>query len=242
MADDAKTIARMREILGPDAEGVDDHTLWRFFHFRQLTAEKGAAAFLAQKEWAAKYMPLGYIPDKEVEGEFHQKRAFLQVNGTLRPVVILICRNHDSIHRDIPTFTRYAVYVMQRAIASLPPGETQFDIILDMKGAAYKNMDVRGIISVFGVLQTNFTGFMRHLYLIHVPTIFWGVWRVISPVLLKPTKERIVFVLDKNLVAALQNDAGIDKRLLPPEYGGTAETLVEVEDVDLPNWPPIKSA
>eukprot|EP00270_Netrium_digitus_P020669 TRINITY_DN856_c0_g2_i1.p1 TRINITY_DN856_c0_g2~~TRINITY_DN856_c0_g2_i1.p1 ORF type:complete len:257 (-),score=31.13 TRINITY_DN856_c0_g2_i1:177-947(-) len=248
----AEIVPRMRELLGSKAEGVDDTTLARICYFRGIPADKGAEIYAAQKAWETSYMPLGYIPDKEVEIEFHRKRVFLQVGEKgVRPLVIIACQNHDSYQRDVDSLTRYGVYCMLKGVASAElyspplacrvPGIYQFDMILDLKGAAYKNMDVRAMISIFGIIQSHFPGYARNLYVIHVPTVFWGIWRILSPMLYKATKDRIVFVQDKSLTEALQVKAGIDKSLLPMEYGGTGK-LVEVEDVVLPNWPPSKAS
>lgn len=57
-------------------------------------------------------------------------------------------------------------------VSSLRPGEETFTVILDLKGLALKNLDVRGWISTFDFLQVTSDIFITNCNLVcHVPNI-----------------------------------------------------------------------
>jgi hypothetical protein len=81
---------------------------------------------------------------------------------------------------------------------SLKPGHEKFTVILDLKGLKYKNLDPRGWISIFDFLQAYYPERLGRLFIVHVPIIFWGAWKIVNPFIDKVTKEKVNLTFIKN--------------------------------------------
>ncbi|CAM6070334.1 unnamed protein product [Sphagnum tenellum] len=88
--------------------------------------------------------------------------------------------------------TGIIVYALDKLIASMhPPGTEKFTFVVDLQGVSYCNMDPAAMC----ILPTR----LAKAFVVHVSTIFWGVWHMISPFVGKVTKEKITFVEERAL-------------------------------------------
>jgi hypothetical protein len=110
----------------------------------------------------------------------------------------------------------------------MPPGTEKFMFILDLQGVSYHNMDPVAMRTNFDFLQAYYPERLAKAFVVHVPTIFWGVWHMLSPFIDKVTREKILFVEDKALEMTLMEY--IDKEQLPSLYGGRGH-LQSMKDV-----------
>ncbi|CAK9858410.1 unnamed protein product [Sphagnum jensenii] len=109
--------------------------------------------------------------------------------------------------------TGIIVYALDKLIASMcPPGTEKFTFVVDLQGVSYCNMDPAAMCTNFDFLQ-GIASLIQNLcwwagilpkrlakaFVVHVSTIFWGVWHMISPFVGKVTKEKITFVEDRAL-------------------------------------------
>lgn len=221
--------------LGVAAESVSDATLLRFLRARSHDVQVAAKLYADHVSWRAATVPLGYVPDSEVANELAAKKAFLQLKPGERSVVIVPGALHDVNKRDLEEFKRFAIYAIDKIVASLPPGTEKFTAILDMNNTKLKNMDSKAMISTFDMLQAHYPERLARLFIIHVPYLFWGMWKIVSPFVDKVTRRKIDFVEDKRLQSALLAEIPAD--MLSPEYGGTG-SLVPIDQAEVANWPP----
>ena len=107
--------------------------------------------------------------------------------------------------------------------------------------------------------QAHYPERLGRLFMMHVPYVFWGVWKIVSPFVDQVTREnvriaigergimewmlglfvhcvdgcwQILFVEDKSLEDSLKKDISPD--MLPQEYGGTG-ALVLIDKVNIPD-------
>lgn len=128
-----------------------------------------------------------------------------------------------AFERDLEEAKRLFVYAFDKAAASNIPGQEKLLIIVDLEGWGPRNMDIRGYLAVLDILQNHFPERLRKLYLVHVPYLFWGAWKFMSPLLDRVTREKINFVQGKNPQEALLEE--IDQSQLPDIYGGKLELI-----------------
>ncbi|CAK7326820.1 unnamed protein product [Dovyalis caffra] len=81
---------------------------------------------------------------------------------------------------------------------------------------SYKNIDARGLITGFQLLQAYYPERLARCFILSMPWFFVSVWRMISRFLEKATLEK-----------------EIGEEVLPEEHGGRA-TLLAVQDVTVP--------
>ncbi|CAM6082806.1 unnamed protein product [Calypogeia fissa] len=228
------------EKLNPETMSVDDSTLRRFLRARQGNVDKATDMLMKHFEWRRTYVPLGYIPESEIPNELGAEKTFLQGRDKSgRPICVSQLAKHDATNRNLEELKKYYVYTLDKLVASMNPGEEKFNVIADLQGLQYKNLDPRGWATGFDFLQGQYPERMQKMFVLHVPYIFWGAWNILSQFIDKRTREKIVFVEDKNLEVVLSKD--IDKDQLPKFCGGELD-LVPIQDAPTPNWPPKKAS
>lgn len=214
--------------LDPLSKGVDDATLRRFLVARSMKVDKATTMFVEHQRWRRSLffftVPAGgggggYIPEAQVKKELETGKVMRAGYGKQgHPVAVGFGAKHDVLNRDVEEFKRFTVYVFDKLIASMPPGTEKFMFILDLQGVSYRNMDPVAMRTNLDFLQAYYPERLAKAFVVHVPTIFWGVWHMLSPFIDKVTREKILFVEDKALEMTLMEY--IDKEQLPSLYGG----------------------
>lgn len=220
-----KKVALMRAYVqakDPTAkvQELDDFMLRRFLRARNLDIEKASVMFLKYLKWWKEAVPKGFISDEEVRNELNQEKMFLQgFDKKGRPVgVVLGAKHHCYKQRQMNEFKSYVVYVIEKLCSSMPAGQEKFTVIVDLQGWGYSNSDMRGSFAAQEILQNYYPERLGKVFLIHVPSLFMKAWKILYPFIDSNTREKYVFVEDKNLKSMLLAD--IDEDQLPVIYGG----------------------
>lgn len=230
---------RSVEKLGSSAEKYGEATLLRFLVARSMDAEKAAKMFVVWQKWRADFVPLGYIPEGEVSHELEARKVFLQ-RPTRRGHALLIvhARQHFAA-KDQLEFKKFVVHLLDKTIASAirekEDGNEKLVGVLDLQNISYKNIDARALINGFQFLQSYYPERLAKCYLLSMPWIFVGVWKLVCQFLEKTTLEKIVVVSSEEERRAFIEEIGEDA--LPEEYGGRAN-LTALQDMTLSHWPP----
>eukprot|EP00249_Psilotum_nudum_P009419 c21923_g1_i1 orf=840-1604(+) len=223
------------EALDPASKGIDDATLLRFLYARSLNVEKSTKFFIQHQLWRRSFVPLGYIPEEGIAQELKKERIFLQGHDKQgRAIGVLLASRHFDFSHDVEDLKRYVVYAFDKAIVSTKNRQGNFLIIIDLADLRLKNIDIRGILACLNILQDHYPERLGKLFVIHVPYIFWGAWRMIYPFIDEMTRKKILFVDDKNLQVTLLKEISQDQ--LPDLYGGLLP-LVPIHLSAVPNWP-----
>ncbi|CAM6122155.1 unnamed protein product [Calypogeia fissa] len=216
------------DIEGGNSKVAEDKELLRFLRSNSLDTQASAKAFASHQKWRKEFIPKGYIAEAEVQSELEAKKAYwIEKDKKGRPVLLTIGRNHVYNKKDFDEFKRFIVYFLECLIRESPPDAEQFICILDLKGLGLKNLDSKSFIASAQILQSHYPQRVDKIFMINVPAIFNGIWKVVKPFLNEDIGSRVVFV-DKNKIGeTLTNE--IDVEYLPTEYGGRAD-LVPLQD------------
>ncbi|KAF2618254.1 hypothetical protein F2Q68_00042338 [Brassica cretica] len=127
---------------------------------------------------------------------------------------------------------KFLVHVLDKSIASAIQGKEVGDekvaCLIDLQNITYKNLDARGTITGFQILQAYYPERLSKCYILHMPGFFVTLWGFVCRFLDKATKEKIVIVTDSEEQRKLEEEVGLDA--LPEEYGGRAK-LTAFQDV-----------
>ncbi|XP_031491340.1 SEC14 cytosolic factor-like [Nymphaea colorata] len=227
------------EKLGSSAEGEADGKLMMFLVARSMDTEKAAEMYLQWKRWRAEIAPRGFVPDDEVVDELNARKSFLQgVNKAGHATVVILGRNHFA-SKDFLQFKKFVAYMMDKGLAScdgiVEEGKERVACVLDLQQLSMANLDVRGGIEGFQILQEYYPGRLTKFFIINVPFIFAAAWKIISRFLDKATAEKVQIVKTERQRKEMLKEMG--EELLPAEYGGSAK-LVPLQNVKLKNRPP----
>ncbi|KAJ3683594.1 hypothetical protein LUZ60_013821 [Juncus effusus] len=221
-SEESKKIAEMRAVVeaqDPSSKEADDKTLRRFLRARDQDIEKASTMFLNYQKWRKNMIPNGFISNEEVKKELAQDKVFMQgVDKTGRPIAIVFGGKHYYSKREMNEFKRFVTYSLEKICASLPENHEKFMAISDLKGWGYSNCDIRAYLAALDILQNSYPERLGKVFMIHVPYLFMKAWKIVYPFIDKNTREKIVFVDDKDLQTTLLVD--IDESQLPDIYGG----------------------
>ncbi|CAL5400049.1 unnamed protein product [Camellia sinensis] len=237
--DESREIAltQMRKSVekqGSSTQNYGDPTLMRFLIARTMDPDKAAKMFVQWKKWRAALVPLGFIPNSEVQDELEARKIYLQgLSKDGYPVMIVKSRKHFP-SKDQLQFKKFVVHLLDKTIASSfkgrEIGNEKLIGVLDLQQITYKNIDARALITGFQFLQAYYPERLAKCYLLNMPGFFVSVWRMVSYFLEKATLEKIVIVSNEDEKREFIRDIG--EEALPEEYGGRAK-LVAIQDVIL---------
>lgn len=201
---------------------------------RSMDAEKASAMFVNWIKWRSSFVPSDFIDDSEVIDELEQRKTYLQgLSKNGHPVTLVRACNHVQ-NKDHLQFKKFVVHLLDKVLASSFRGQEigneKLIAILDLKGLAYKNVDARGIITGFQMLQSYYPERLAKCYILNMPWFFVSIWRMISRFLEKATLEKVVIVNSEDEKKAFINEVGAT--ILPELCGGNAE-LTLLQDVKL---------
>ncbi|KAI4985612.1 hypothetical protein ZWY2020_018242 [Hordeum vulgare] len=220
-----KKVAELRAVVeaqDPAAKEEDDFALRRFLRARDHNISKASAMFLKYLSWKRVVKPGGSITDEEVRGELVQDKLYMQgIDKKGRPLVYLFLARHFPAKRDLDEFKRYVVYILDNTCTRLSAGQEKFAVVVELRGWGYANCDIRAYVAALDIMQSYYPERLGRALLIHVPYVFMAAWKMLYPFIDDKTKEKFVFVADKDLDATLRDS--VDESQLPEEYGGTLE-------------------
>lgn len=223
------------QTLGVSTKELDDSTCLRFLRARSMHVDKAAKMYANYYKWRVAFIPLGHIPFDQVVSELNSGKIALQGHSKKgNPLMIALGCKHQPNKHDFDTFKRSVVHILDKTLASAPLGVEKMVVIIDLKHLSYNNIDIKGFIAGFQILQNYYPERLGTLYMVNVPKFFLNTWKMIVRFLDKATKEKILFLEDHNMAEVLLSE--VDAVTLPAMYGGKAE-LVLLQDAQVPNWP-----
>ncbi|KAH9553195.1 hypothetical protein CY35_09G105900 [Sphagnum magellanicum] len=134
----------------------DDALLMRFIRELSFNIEEAAKAIAKHQEWRASFLPNGYILESEISGELNAKKSYLQGQDRKgHPILLILGCKHVPNKEDFEEFKRFIVYAIEKAI-KVAPADGKLVGIIDLKDYGFKNLDSRGFIAGFDILQIVF--------------------------------------------------------------------------------------
>ncbi|KAM3380496.1 phosphatidylinositol transfer protein 3 [Capsicum galapagoense] len=220
---DKKKISNLRAVVekqDPSSKEVDDFAIRRFLRARDLDVDKASAMLLKYLKWRRSFVPNGFISPSEIPNEIEHNKMFLQgVDKLGRPIAVVFGGRHmQNKLGGLDEFKRFVVLALDKLCSRTSPGREKFVVIGDLKGFGYSNSDARAYIGALSILQDCYPERLGKLIVVHVPYLFWTLWKILYPFIDNNTKKKISFVENKRLTETLLQD--IDESQLPEIYGG----------------------
>ncbi|KAL8150749.1 hypothetical protein V2J09_020557 [Rumex salicifolius] len=231
--ENSQLISRMRcliEELGSSSQSYGDITLMRFLIARSMNPRKAAKMFVEWQKWRSEMVPLGYVPESEVPDELGSRKVYLGgLTKDGHPILIVkACKHFPS--KDQLQVKKVVAHSLDKAIASAGTdiGNEKLIGILDLQQISYKNVDTRGLIMGFQLLQAYYPERLARCFILNVPTLFVRIWKAVSRFLDKATLQKVVFVSNEDEKRKFIEEIG--EEVLPECYGGKAK-LMAIQDV-----------
>ncbi|XP_009803039.1 uncharacterized protein LOC107821881 [Nicotiana tabacum] len=204
----------------PSSKEVDDFEIRRFLRARDMDVDKASAMLLKCLKWRKNIAPNGSISPSEIPNQIAHNKMFMQgVDKQGHPIAVVLGGRHFQNKLGGPDeFKRFVVLALDKLCSRTSPGREKFVVIGDLQSFGYANSDARAYIGALSILQDCYPERLGKLFVVHVPYLFWAMWKIVYPFIDNKTKKKITFVEDKRLMTTLLQD--IDESQLPEIYGG----------------------
>ncbi|KAJ7524442.1 hypothetical protein O6H91_17G005600 [Diphasiastrum complanatum] len=177
---------------GGNLKNIEDKILLRFLQSKDQDVYQAARKFIAYQKWRESFLPLGYIPESTIESELGLKQSYLQGQDKKgHPVLVTFASKHEANKGDFEEYKRFLVYTFEKTLASAPAGVDKFVTIVDLKDLGLKNLDSAAFIAALQIQQDYYPGTLEKAFMVNVPFIFYGLWKIVSPFLEEATRQRV---------------------------------------------------
>lgn len=170
----------------------------------------------------------------EVTADLACGKCFIQGTGPGRaaaghPLLVVLVARHSKAASgaDAGAATkRFVCWCLDVAAAACDPATNPAGAVcglFDFRGVSMDCLDIPALKAIFAMLQAHFPERLDRLVMFAAPSIFLGLWRVLTPFLDAKTRGKVCFVqAGEDVGAALPHVAAA---ALPAAYGGQAELV-----------------
>lgn len=210
---------------------ADDHYIVRFLQGNDWATDRTMQDMEVHLKWRKENLP---ITRRSVEDYLDSGFSYIYGRDRcMRPVLVLsgqLLSAVDDQEKALLTVIYWLEYGIKRLMVT--NRVEQFTVVIDLTDVAFYNIPLRLLQKVASTLQSNYRGRLSRLYFLNTPTLFWGVWSAISPILPPSTRGKVV-VLSSDYQEALH--AAIHPNQLEEKFGGLQP---DNSRYDIPVFPP----
>lgn len=123
-------------------------------------------------------------------------------------------RLHDKGAQSLEESADYLVYWMETGRSLRRYDEQMVTLVLDLEGAGLSSLDTAFASFMLKCLEAYYPEVLGQALLVNAPWIFWGFWRLFSPLLDPVVAAKLKFIKRDELIEY------IDRDRLPVEFGG----------------------
>lgn len=123
-------------------------------------------------------------------------------------------RLHDKTAQPLEESADYLVYWMETGRSLRQYDEQMVTLVLDLEGAGLASLDTAFASFMLKCLEAYYPEILGQALLVSAPWMFWGFWRLLSPLLDPVVAAKIKFIKKDQL------GEYIDEDQLPVEFGG----------------------
>lgn len=146
-----------------------------------------------------------------------------------RPLLVVLVARHSkalSLADGGAGVKRFVCWCLDVAAAACDPATNPAGAVcglFDFRDVSMDSLDIPALKSIFGMLQAHFPERLDRLVMYAAPTIFFGLWRVLTPFLDAKTRAKVTFVgAGEDVGAALPH---VPATVLPARFGGAADLV-----------------
>uniref|UniRef100_A0A7S3VII6 CRAL-TRIO domain-containing protein n=1 Tax=Dunaliella tertiolecta TaxID=3047 RepID=A0A7S3VII6_DUNTE len=231
---------KLQELLRAVPQDVDS-TLVKWLKARKWDVKLAKKELINHAAWRKEFLsPFPghkHIPSSAVSLELGREMVFmLGTDLKHHPTVLVIGGKH--VPQDVERTKRFISYTLDATIrwghlemakklqhAASQGIKLERDFydgkavgVFDLSDFGYANSDLSALKAVFDLLQNHYVERLYRLYLYCAPMLFYGLWKVIAPLIDPKSKEKVQFVDKSNVVKLMTSHFSPES--LPQNFGG----------------------
>ncbi|KAG0225438.1 hypothetical protein BGW42_000885 [Actinomortierella wolfii] len=223
LADLGLSVEKLRPILWDNVMGDHpDSLVLRFVRARKWNAVNALNMMFKAFKWRLdEDVPsIKYSTDVELDEKNPQLFKNLEmgkfyVHGTDkegRIIAYLNVKLHKPGDQPPKTLERLAIYTMEAGRVLLQPPVETVCLIFDLTGFTLANMDLHMVKYLIQVFEAYYPESLGRIIIHGAPFVFWGVWKIIQPLLDPVVAAKVVFTRsDAELTQYIDAEKLIDK-------------------------------
>ncbi|KAK9076823.1 hypothetical protein SSX86_005157 [Deinandra increscens subsp. villosa] len=185
-----KLVMKVKEKLEKDyyslptgKNGRDDEELilW-FLKDRRFSVEETISKLTKAIKWRQEF-GVSQISEESVRRVAATGKSYvhncLDVNG--RPVLIVVPSKHIPEMFSQSEDERLCVFLLEKALSSLPEGKEDILGIFDLRGFSLKNSDLKFLTFLFDVLYYYYPSRLGQVLFVDAPFVFQPIWQLAKP-------------------------------------------------------------
>lgn len=98
-----------------------------------------------------------------------------------RPVVVVVAANHVPARDDLIESEKLCIYLIEKALSQLQPGEEKILGIFDLRGFTSKNGDLKFVKFLVDVFFNYYPKRLAQVLFVEAPFIFQPGWNMVKP-------------------------------------------------------------
>eukprot|EP00897_Mesotaenium_endlicherianum_P007922 jgi/Mesen1/7158/ME000037S06519 len=162
----------------------DEELLFWFLKDRKLDVDAAATKLVKTLKWRQEFGVVG-LTDDNVAQEAATGKAYLHDKADIkgRPVVVVAAAKHFPDAERLVASQQLCVFLIERALARLPPGEEQMLGIFDLRGFKSKNGDLAFVKFLIDAFFNYYPKRLGQVLFVDAPFIFQPGWTMMKPLL-----------------------------------------------------------
>jgi hypothetical protein len=221
-------IQELGELTPKQKEFCDISCCLRYLRARDWDIKKSLKLLRGSFEWRANYKP-DRIDPRELDEEASSGKVYTSGFDNLgRPVVYMIPA--QNISNNFEKGLKLLVYMMEKAINSMPEGVEQLVWFIDFHGFSRQNMNMVPISvakEAISILSDQYPERLGVCYFVDTPMVFTLFYKAISPFINPVTKNKIKFVNGDVTEKRKILSQHFNMKDLHVRYGGESEAKYE---------------
>ncbi|KAL5064616.1 hypothetical protein RYX36_026353 [Vicia faba] len=169
--------------IGRNGRDDEDMILW-FLKDRKFSVEEAVFKLTKAIKWRQDF-EVSKLTEESVKRVVQTGKAyihdFLDINH--RPVLVVVAAKHFPKAQDPADDERLCVFLIEKALSKLPPGEEQILGIFDLRGFGTENADLRYLTFLFDVFYCYYPKRLSQVLFVDAPFVFKPIWQLTKPLL-----------------------------------------------------------
>ncbi|XP_050226143.1 CRAL-TRIO domain-containing protein C365.01 [Mercurialis annua] len=169
--------------VGKNGRDDEEMILW-FLKDRKFSVEEASAKLAKAIKWRREFR-VSELTEELVKSVADTGKSFvhesLDVRG--RPVLVVVASKHVPDMHDRVENERLCVFLVEKALAKLPAGQTEILGVFDLRGFGTENADLNFLTFVFDVFYYYYPKRLGEVLFVDAPFIFKPIWQLAKPLL-----------------------------------------------------------
>ncbi|KAI4303840.1 hypothetical protein MLD38_039428 [Melastoma candidum] len=195
--DARKLVLEVKERLGKEFPALpvgrngrdDEDMIYWFLKDRKFVADDAFAKLAKAIKWRQEF-EVSKLTEESVEEIARTGKAYvhhhLDVSG--RPVLVVVAAKHFPNAQDPIENEKLCVFLIEKALSKLPPGQEQILGIFDLRGFGTANADLKfltyhGMFLCFDVFYYYYPKRLSQVLFVDAPFVFKPLWQIAKPLL-----------------------------------------------------------